>query len=67
MVFFPVARLPIARSFYKSSLLMEVAHMINISFDHFHYNNAVYKRIPSIPSLFKPLCIDFNSMLRVSK
>lgn len=57
MVFFPVAHLPIASSFYKYSLLMEIARMINISFDHFHYNNG-NKRIPNIPSLFKPLCID---------
>lgn len=51
MEFFPVAHLPIARSssFFKYSLLMEVAHMINISFDQFYYNNSEYKWIPNFP------------------
>lgn len=45
MEFFSVAHLPIARSssFFKCSLLMEVAHMINISFDQLYYNNSVHK------------------------
>lgn len=53
MVFFPVAYLPIASSFFKYSLLMEVAHMINISYDQLYENNAVYKRILNFPLPFK--------------